>query len=324
MTEANTRSIRPEPHRLPPHRRSADRPLQLGVRAPPRRHVRPAHRRHRPRALHRREHRGDPPRACAGSDSTGTRAPRSAATTARTSRRSASTATPSCSRHSRPAATPTRASARRGARGEARRGPRPTAASPATTAPAAASTRPTAAARIAAGEPHVWRLTVPEDRGDIVVRRRGPRRAGLPADAVDDFVLARTDGSPTYNFAVVVDDVDMEITHVIRGDDHLTNTPKQIVVYEALGLPSPRLRAPVDDPGRRRQAALQAPRRDQRRGLPRPGLPARGAAELPRAARLVARRRDDRHSTRRRCARTSRSTASPRTPRSSTTRSSSG
>jgi len=52
-------------------------------------------------------------------------------------------------------------------------------------------------------------------------------------------VLARTDGSPTYNFAVVMDDADMLITLVIRGDDHLSNTPKQILVFEALSLPVP-------------------------------------------------------------------------------------
>ncbi|OYW05072.1 MAG: hypothetical protein B7X11_02245 [Acidobacteria bacterium 37-65-4] len=54
-----------------------------------------------------------------------------------------------------------------------------------------------------------------------------------------DWVLTRPDGSPTYNFAVVVDDALMQVTHVIRGEDHLSNTPKQIVLYEALGLPVP-------------------------------------------------------------------------------------
>ncbi len=96
-----------------------------------------------------------------------------------------------------------------------------------------------AAARIAAGEPHVWRLKVPEERGDIVFEDAVRGEVTFPATAVDDFVLARTDGSPTYNFAVVMDDVDMRISHVIRGDDHLSNTPKQIVVYEALELPIP-------------------------------------------------------------------------------------
>lgn len=57
---------------------------------------------------------------------------------------------------------------------------------------------------------------------------------------LEDFVLLRSDGTPTYNFAVVIDDVLMEITHVIRGDDHLSNTPKQIKLYEGLGFPLPR------------------------------------------------------------------------------------
>jgi len=95
------------------------------------------------------------------------------------------------------------------------------------------------AARIAAGEPHVWRLKVPEDRGEIVFDDAVRGEVTFPANVVDDFVLARTDGSPTYNFAVVMDDVDMQITHVIRGDDHLSNTPKQIVVYEGLEMPVP-------------------------------------------------------------------------------------
>ncbi len=57
---------------------------------------------------------------------------------------------------------------------------------------------------------------------------------------LDDFILLRSDGMPTYNFAVVVDDVLMDITHVIRGDDHISNTPRQIILYEALGLSIPR------------------------------------------------------------------------------------
>ncbi len=56
---------------------------------------------------------------------------------------------------------------------------------------------------------------------------------------LDDFVIARADGMPTYNFCVVVDDWDMGITHVIRGDDHVNNTPRQIHLYEALGAPLP-------------------------------------------------------------------------------------
>jgi glutamyl-tRNA synthetase len=56
---------------------------------------------------------------------------------------------------------------------------------------------------------------------------------------LDDLVIARGDGVPTYNFAVVVDDIDMRITHVLRGDDHINNTPRQINIYRALGAPLP-------------------------------------------------------------------------------------
>jgi glutamyl-tRNA synthetase len=97
-----------------------------------------------------------------------------------------------------------------------------------------------AAARIAAGEPHVWRLAVPDDRGDIVVDDAVRGETVFAASTMDDFVLVRSDGTPTYNFATVVDDADMEITHVIRGDDHLPNTPRQILVFEALGHSVPR------------------------------------------------------------------------------------
>ncbi|RPH86593.1 MAG: hypothetical protein EHM75_07570, partial [Desulfobacteraceae bacterium] len=58
-------------------------------------------------------------------------------------------------------------------------------------------------------------------------------------EELDDLILARGDGMPTYHLAVVVDDITMEITHVIRGDDHVNNTPKQIQIYQALGQPLP-------------------------------------------------------------------------------------
>lgn len=93
--------------------------------------------------------------------------------------------------------------------------------------------------RLAAGEPHVWRLAVPDDRGDILFDDAVRGEMSFPAEVMDDFVLVRSDGSPTYNFATVLDDVEMEITHVIRGDDHLSNTPRQILVYEALDAPLP-------------------------------------------------------------------------------------
>lgn len=67
-------------------------------------------------------------------------------------------------------------------------------------------------------------------------------RGGIafPAESVEDFVLIRSDGRPTYNFAAAVDDVEMRISHVIRGADHLNNTPKQLLLHQALGWEPPR------------------------------------------------------------------------------------
>ena len=64
-------------------------------------------------------------------------------------------------------------------------------------------------------------------------------RIEIRNDELDDLVIARPDGTPTYNFCVVVDDIDMRITHVIRGDDHVNNTPRQINIFEALGVAPP-------------------------------------------------------------------------------------
>ena len=96
-----------------------------------------------------------------------------------------------------------------------------------------------AQARIDAGEEHVWRLKVPENHGPIEFIDAVYGHMSFPAEVMDDMILVRSDGSPTYNFAVVCDDVNMAITHVIRGDDHLSNTPRQILIYEALGAPIP-------------------------------------------------------------------------------------
>ena len=83
------------------------------------------------------------------------------------------------------------------------------------------------------------RLRVP-DAGETVVEDliRGP--VSFPNPSQDDFVIARGDGSPLYNFAVAVDDAEMGITDVVRGDDHLSNAPKQLLVLQALGAPIPR------------------------------------------------------------------------------------
>jgi glutamyl-tRNA synthetase len=83
------------------------------------------------------------------------------------------------------------------------------------------------------------RLRVPDD-GEMVVADviRGDTR--FPNRSLDDPVIARADGSVLYNFAVAVDDLDAGITHVVRGEDHLSNTPKQLLVFEALGAEPPR------------------------------------------------------------------------------------
>jgi glutamyl-tRNA synthetase len=83
------------------------------------------------------------------------------------------------------------------------------------------------------------RLRVP-DEGETLVEDEIRGEVRFPNASSDDFVIARGDGSTLYNLAVAVDDADMGITHVIRGDDHLSNTPKQLLVMEALGVEPPR------------------------------------------------------------------------------------
>ena len=92
------------------------------------------------------------------------------------------------------------------------------------------------------GEPEAQgavRLHVPsEGYTSFVDAVRG--EVSFPNANMDDPVIARADGSVLYNFAVAVDDLDSEITHVVRGEDHISNTPKQLLVFEALGAPAPR------------------------------------------------------------------------------------
>jgi glutamyl-tRNA synthetase len=97
---------------------------------------------------------------------------------------------------------------------------------------------------------HGANVALPADR-PYVVRFRSPLEGStvvkdlIKGDVVfdnrelDDLIIARSDGTPTYNFCVVVDDIDMGITHIIRGDDHLSNTPRQIQLYDALGYEPP-------------------------------------------------------------------------------------
>lgn len=90
----------------------------------------------------------------------------------------------------------------------------------------------------AADEPCVVRFANPQD-GSVIFddQIRGPIE--FSNQELDDLIIRRTDGSPTYNFCVVVDDWDMEITHVIRGEDHINNTPRQINILKALNAPVP-------------------------------------------------------------------------------------
>ncbi|MGH7802480.1 MAG: glutamate--tRNA ligase [Thermodesulfobacteriota bacterium] len=88
-------------------------------------------------------------------------------------------------------------------------------------------------------KPYAIRLTTPEV-GSIEVLDLIRGTITFDAKEIDDFIIQKTDGFPTYNFAVVIDDVTMDITHVIRGDDHIANTPKQVLLYEALSQEIPK------------------------------------------------------------------------------------
>jgi glutamyl-tRNA synthetase len=91
--------------------------------------------------------------------------------------------------------------------------------------------------RAAAGEPFAVRFRVPD--GDTVWNDLLHDELRFANADIEDLVVLRSDGTPTYNLAVVSDDADERVTHVIRGDDHISNTPKQILLYQALGYPLP-------------------------------------------------------------------------------------
>ncbi len=98
---------------------------------------------------------------------------------------------------------------------------------------------------------HCRNKHLPADTKDFVVRFKNPQEGEVilhdkvygdikfSNNELDDLIIARTDGTPTYNFCVVIDDWDMGITHVIRGDDHINNTPRQINILKALNVPIP-------------------------------------------------------------------------------------
>jgi glutamyl-tRNA synthetase/nondiscriminating glutamyl-tRNA synthetase len=94
------------------------------------------------------------------------------------------------------------------------------------------------ARRLAAGERAVVRFRVP-DAGEVKFDDVVRGEVTFSVDVIGDFVLVRSDGRPAYNFAVVIDDALMQVTQVIRGEDHISNTPRQVLLYEAMGMEPP-------------------------------------------------------------------------------------
>jgi len=92
---------------------------------------------------------------------------------------------------------------------------------------------------IKAGRKPVIRFKIPGQEQEIVLNDLIRGEIKFSPDVLDDFIIFKSDGMPTYNFAVVIDDALMKISQVIRGEDHISNTPKQILLYKALGFPVP-------------------------------------------------------------------------------------
>jgi glutamyl-tRNA synthetase len=93
--------------------------------------------------------------------------------------------------------------------------------------------------RRAAGRPHAIRFRVP-DAGQVSFDDEVFGHLEVENRDLEDFVLLRSDGNPTYHLGVVADDLEMRVTHVVRGADHISNTPKQVLMYQALGATAPR------------------------------------------------------------------------------------
>src|SRR5471030_382313 len=144
--------------------------------------------------------------------------------------------------------------------------------------------------RAASGEPFALRFRVPHGR-DCQVRFHdgvyGEQTKSL-AD-IEDFALLRSDGMPTYHLASCADDADLRISHIIRGQDHLSNTYKHVLIFEAAGV-APGVRAPAVADGARWRQAFEAPPRSRSLGhyVPRCRLPAAGFHQLHQPAGMVA------------------------------------
>ena len=94
--------------------------------------------------------------------------------------------------------------------------------------------------RLERGDPYVIRFRIPDPDGVTAWDDLVHERIAFPNKDIEDFVILRSDGTPIYNLAVVSDDIAMGVTLVMRGDDHISNTPKQILLYQALGKPVPK------------------------------------------------------------------------------------
>ena len=126
-------------------------------------------------------------------------------------------------------------------------------------------------AELAKGTPHCFRFRVPPNR-EIVIDDVVRGKVKFNTDAVGDFVILRSNGLPVYNFCVAVDDALMRVTHVLRAEEHLPNTLRQVLIYRALGFAPPTFGHMCSDPGAGQVEALEAPRRDERGRVPRAGV----------------------------------------------------
>ena len=131
--------------------------------------------------------------------------------------------------------------------------------------------------RAAAGEPFALRFRVPRESARAIAFNDGVfgEQSKSTAD-IEDFALLRSDGMPTYHLASCADDADLRISHIIRGQDHITNTFKHILIFEAAGVEPPRFRAPAVAGGAGWSQALEAQARagGQRDDLSRCGFSA--------------------------------------------------
>ncbi len=147
--------------------------------------------------------------------------------------------------------------------------------------------------RASLGEKFVLRFRVPRGTGEAVTFRDlvyGDQ--SKMADDIEDFALLRSDGTPTYHLASCADDIDLRITHIIRGQDHLTNTFKHILIFRAAGLEMPEFaHLPLLDRARRQQA-FEAPSRSRRlrHHVARRRFSSRSLRQLPLPAWLVSKK----------------------------------